>query len=140
MSDNWRLLLSGLLLGENDFSFQATIKNDSGFLLRRGKHDSNEITDSRWGSIDDAHATSLLSDFVTQTGGFNTNKYGRVTLVFHLALAQDDADKSVYEKKARLLKIADAAGTKLGVSLQKSCTLRSGATSKVICAFTHARS
>ncbi len=138
MSTNLKLLPSGLLLCENDFSFQATIERDSGFFLCRSKDDPNEITNANWGSVDDAHATNLLSDFVMETGGFNTNRYGRVTLVFQLALAGDDLDKSLYEKKAWLLKNADAAGTKLGVRLQKSCTLRSGATSKVICEFTHA--
>lgn len=135
MNFDWRALPGGLLLREDDFSWQGAVEGDEHFFLRRSKDAPDEITDAIFGSVNDAHAANLLAIFLRETGGLNPNDLGQSRLVFRSVLVQDDANGNAKEKVAQLRMIADEAIRWLGSQLIESSSRRDGTGTMLVCEF-----
>ena len=69
MTYGWKLQKSGLVLREDEFSWQGSIKSDPGFFLRRSKEETEKVTDLLFGKLSDDVVEPLLAEFLRLSGG-----------------------------------------------------------------------
>ncbi len=136
MYSSWRELPCGLLMREDEYSWQGAVGDDTRFFLRRSKDNRDEITDALWGSVGDTRAAALLASFVEQAGGLASNEAGLARLVFRSVLTKSDGQNSDRVQISRLLRIVDEACVLLGVHLQQATPSPDGPSTRVLCEFT----
>ena len=136
MSAGWVQMPGGLLIRQDDFSWQGAVQGDTHFFLRRSKDSPDEITDALWGSTSDSDAAVLLALFVEKTGGLISSEPGQARLVFRSVFMRVVGAADGREKISRLLRIVDEACVRLGVHLQQATPSTDGPSMKVVCLFT----
>lgn len=136
MSSGWIEMPGGLLMRQDEFSWQGAVQGDTHFFLRRSKDRPDEFTDTLWGSVTDAEAAMLLASFVEQTGGLISREPGQARIVFRSVLTRLDGSADGKEQISRLLRIVDEACYRLGVHLQQATPSSDGPSTRVVCDFT----
>ena len=136
MNSVWVETPDGLLMRQDDFSWQGAVQGDTHFFLRRSKDRPEEITDSLWGSASDSDAAVLLASFLENTGGLISREPGQARLVFRSVLTSVDGAVDGREQISRLLRIVDEASARMGVQLQQATPSTDGASTTVVCLFT----
>lgn len=126
----------GLLMRQDEFSWQGAAQGDTHFFLRRSKDKPDEITDALWGARSDSEAALLLASFVEMTGGLISSEPGQARIVFRSILTRPDGAADEREQISRLLRIVDEACVRLGVHLQQATPSKDGPTTRVVCHFT----
>jgi hypothetical protein len=119
--NGWNELPNGLLLREDEFSWQCTVVSGGRFYLRRDKSDPSKVTDFLFGDLDDRRISPVLAEFIKQTGGLLSER-----LAF-TAIARLDAGRDeVISKYDRIREIVGQSADILGLSISDSFLETSG--------------
>lgn len=136
MNSGWVEMSGGLLMRQDDFSWQGAVQGDTHFFLRRSKDKPDEISDALWGSTSDSDAAMLLASFVEKSGGLISSEPGQARLVFRSVFTRVEGAADGREQISRLLRIVDEACVRLGVHLQQATPSTDGPSTRVVCLFT----
>ncbi|MBU2888210.1 hypothetical protein [Celeribacter halophilus] len=119
--NGWNALPNGLMLREDEFSWQGAISSGGRFYLRRDKSDPSKITDFLFGALDDRQIARVFAEFIKQTGGLLSER-----LAF-TAIARLDAGRDeVISKYDRIRAIVGHSAEILGLSISDSFLETSG--------------
>lgn len=120
MKFEWRSGGGGLLIREDEFSWQGAIESDQRFFLRRSKIRVFEVTDLLLGSVDDETAAKLLAVFVISTGGMHRADLGFFRLDFRFPVRSVCRKHRSDKYFRRLTHIVDVSSAQLGLSTQRT--------------------
>ena len=119
--NGWNELPNGLMLREDEFSWQGTVSSDGCFYVRRDKSDPSKVTDFLFGDLNDCQVSPVFAEFIKQTGGLLSER-----LAF-TAIARLDAGRDgVISKYDRIRDIVGQSAEILGLSISDSFLDTSG--------------
>lgn len=120
MKFEWRSGGEGLLIREDEFSWQGAIESDQRFFLRRSKVRLVEVTDLLLGFLDDETAAKFLAVFVISSGGMHRADSGLFRLEFRFPMKPGCTDYRSDDYFRRLAHIVDIFSAQLGLSTVKT--------------------
>ena len=119
--NGWSALPNGLMLREDEFSWQGSVSSGGRFYLRRDKSDPGKVTDFLFGDLDDRQIARVFAEFIKQTGGLLSERLA-FTAISRLDAARDE----VISKYDRIRDIVGQSADILGLSISDSFLETSG--------------
>ncbi|WP_138472169.1 hypothetical protein [Poseidonocella sp. HB161398] len=117
----WISLANGLMLREDEFSWQGSTAADTRFYLRRDKYDPKKITDLLFGSLENSGISKIFIEFIKQTGGLGA---GQIT--FKAIARLDDSFDEVVARYDRVKEIFSISADALNIEISDSFLDKSG--------------